>query len=1350
MHLTPYRHYYPEVTPPRPEPTNTSAIDALLDKAIRKPTSAMTVGEGRDQQEEQRTKAEGLLLRLLGEGNNQNMKKYCRNLRVRFPKPEEPPTFADGRAIRVIMEACGEPSSGACVTPNTALRTPARPPSGRGGASETHREKIKLLKSTLRDWSAGAASASRRREAAERLAAVLAGSRVLNRLKGGALKHWRSYVRGQAYLERVQLRFARKGDLGPSAVLLWQYPACIIAAFGKWRRWTHWARIDAMRAASVLQAVARRRSLRGGMRRLRLLSRVIARAEGRRLGLLKSTLRGFKSNRERAMAYSEVGRRRPLGRTFSSWITLTDLARRARIASAASADMLFLKRSVGGQRILLAIYPLLLTRLTAAVSQWRTSSKSLSVLVKIERLRMRHEESIGKLGGRLDELSVLVEHEKNRNGQMEAYLKHVIEETRKKLQQAQGEYEQLFEEHQNSVAKLKAEKLEMEEARRRWRSSAVYVLGRGASSIRPPVVAVRDVFGAWMEMKSIGCRASVRLARLGERLWQEGRAGDISMLKRALRVAAMDRKLCVERIAEGADLLWLCTFRSRQIAAFDALRTCRPSPTSIAKRHADRVEAAVLRVLGRWHLRSALARWRTVAARMARNEIATRVLVRAISRLVVRQLISLVRECRARLAAGRRDAELRLRLVTRLAGVLQRIHLRDGLSLWRASTRHHAYSRASLDAFRRQRAIRSVVSLTGNNQSRRVYWSILFEACRLSREERQTRISRSIETRQKSLLRLVLAAWSSLHRQARATQLLAAVVSRLAGDRLQVALAMMVRRRWSFLVGRLSLLVLAGRLQFVLRRSLLGYLSRWRSVVHQERHYHLVRRVMSNSRRTRLKRTALCRLRAFARFCRLLSTLAAVLSRVVVRSGLSRLRKQVMKCRTARFLSSTVQQVARKNRMQQTALDFVARLSDEAGRERVKVSFLAWRGYIEHIKMKLASGINRIAWNHHRAVRQAWMEWIGFVGTQLRSQSVWAATRQKREFALSMGLVVLAKILERLRAKLYGIGFAAIAAYSSRLRGREDAKHLWQGELQAAQEEVRYAEDRTREYAQKLQRAHEEIREVQLSSQGHLRSIKDWEQRLKQQEVSHSEELATMRQSLAAVQHTLKNERDANVQLRLEAGQSEARIEALARDVERESRDRMVLAGEVTRLRSSEVDMLSAKREIEAIEAGKREADERARHYEEEIKQLRDTLSDWKLKAETQKEDGHHIRKLHERHSFYKQKCTLQEHQISGLRSRLDNVEAELRESHRALIEWQQHSVDMLNLGPPHQPGGGMQTTASLPNFTASSPGGLSTTTALASLAEAIERVSLGDARPSPKPRPMPKRFARSMRGRGM
>lgn len=63
----------------------------------------------------------------------------------------------------------------------------------------------------------------------------------------------------------------------------------------------------------------------------------------------------------------------------------------------------------------------------------------------------------------------------------------------------------------------------------------------------------------------------------------------------------------------------------------------------------------------------------------------------------------------------------------------------------------------------------------------------------------------------------------------------------------------------------------------------------------------------------------------------------------------------------------------------------------------------------------------------------------------------------------------------------------------------------------------------------------------------------------------------------------------------------EAALQALSRDVDRESRDRLVLASEVARLRSSEVDMLAAKREVEAIEAAKKESENRARQYEEEI-----------------------------------------------------------------------------------------------------------------------------------------------------
>lgn len=53
--------------------------------------------------------------------------------------------FADGRAIRVITQACGESSSATAPTPNTALRTPARPPI-RSVGSDRRRAKMKLLK----------------------------------------------------------------------------------------------------------------------------------------------------------------------------------------------------------------------------------------------------------------------------------------------------------------------------------------------------------------------------------------------------------------------------------------------------------------------------------------------------------------------------------------------------------------------------------------------------------------------------------------------------------------------------------------------------------------------------------------------------------------------------------------------------------------------------------------------------------------------------------------------------------------------------------------------------------------------------------------------------------------------------------------------------------------------------------------------------------------------------------------------------------------------------------------------------------------------------------------------------
>lgn len=77
----------------------------------------------------------------------------------------------------------------------------------------------------------------------------------------------------------------------------------------------------------------------------------------------------------------------------------------------------------------------------------------------------------------------------------------------------------------------------------------------------------------------------------------------------------------------------------------------------------------------------------------------------------------------------------------------------------------------------------------------------------------------------------------------------------------------------------------------------------------------------------------------------------------------------------------------------------------------------------------------------------------------------------------------------------------------------------------------------------KLQEAHEDVREAEATSEANLRSIKDWQERAEKEHAEHSDEVAELRQSLAAIQQTLRNERDANVQLRLEVGQSQAKVE---------------------------------------------------------------------------------------------------------------------------------------------------------------------------------------------------------------
>ncbi|KAF4752690.1 hypothetical protein FOZ62_001498 [Perkinsus olseni] len=1345
MHLTPYRHYYSDATPQRDGgvATSNSAIDALLDKAIRKPSS---VGEGYEQEELQRAKAEGLLVRLLGEGNNQNMKKYCRNvLRVRFPKLDEPPTFANGRAIRVITQACGESStsSAACVTPNTVLRTPARPPI-RSVASETRKSRMKLLKKSLREWSEGAASASRQRDGAQRLANAMAAMRLISKLKATALRRLRKYCRRIAHIERLQLRFARKGDLGPSAILLWQYPGCVIAAFAKWRRWTHWSIRDFPRGGNILYSAVRRLTMRTASTRLRLVARLAYRAEQRRRRLLESCFVAVRRYWNLAIASAKVARHNRVRRRFKLWLTLAHLTREARQAHAISPEMTSLKRRVALQKISLAISPRLRARLSFALGRWRQKICRSKSVQGWERGRMGHEDISSRGQGRLEALSASLEYEKGRCGHIEAYLKHVIDETHRKLQQAQVEYDQLAAQHQRSVEALSSRCAEgevaMERLRSRGRQAAVYILRGGLSSPLGDDILLRKVIDSWRWTSRAGRAAVCRLRRLAVGQWQRYRWSLVRGLKAVMRLIQERRRARMEGVVRGTSMLWQRALRPRQVHALNCLRASRPSHASLVIRHTQRLEEVIFSVIRRKQLRAALADWRAVAVRITRRQFASAVLCRAVTRLVRCHMLSSIAELKGRLDENFRRHQELCRVLAALMSTINRIFLRRALSFWRARAHRLARDAASLRNARRQWATRSLVAVTGRSQPRQMYFNSFVEACRLSRRDRADRVARALKTWQQAAYGTVLRAWSSLCRRLRVVHRLGRVLSCSKNERLRWGLTAFAKSRWTSELRSRNLVCLAGRLQLLIDRHLRSYLTLWRSKISSQKYDDLARRSLAAARVTRMKRSAIVRLRGSARFSRVLSQLGLAVRRALLRTGVYWLRKQLLKCRTARFLTSTVQQVALKHRLQRTAVDVVTQLSEESRCQRLKACFLAWRRRIELLRSKLTLAFKNVSCNHHCSTRNAWRGWIEHVGTQLRSQSVWAAVRQKREYSLSMGLVVLAKVLQRVKTKLLALGFASLAVHTARLNGVDGAKSFWTGQLERSQENTRTAEERAREYALKLQRAHEDVREAEANSEAHLRSIKDWQQRVEQQEARHSEEVVGLRQSLAALQHTLKNERDTNVQLRLEAGQSEAKIEALSRDVDRESRDRLVLAGEVARLRSSEVDVLSAKREIESIEAAKKESEDRARLYEQEIGKLRQSVSEWKQRAEAQeKKEGDHLRKLQERHSFYKQKCNLQEHQIAGLRNQLESVETDLRESHRALLEWQQNSVDMLNINS-----GGLNTASSLPNFSNSPAGGLSTTSALAGLAEAIERISHGngsDVRESPK---VAKRAAKS------
>ncbi|KAF4698291.1 hypothetical protein FOZ62_024013 [Perkinsus olseni] len=880
----------------------------------------------------------------------------------------------------------------------------------------------------------------------------------------------------------------------------------------------------------------------------------------------------------------------------------------------------------------------------------------------------------------------------------------------------------------------------MERLRSRGRQAAVYILRRGLSSPLGDDILLRKVIDSWRCTSRAGRAAVCRLRRLAGGQWQRYRWLLVRGVKAVTRLVQERRRARIEDIGRGASMLWQRVLRPRQVHALYCLRASRPSHASLVIRHTQRLEEVILSVIRGKQQRAALADWRAVAVRVTRRQFASAVLCRAVTRLVRCHMLSSIAELKGRLDENFRRHQELCRVLAALISTINRICLRRALSFWRAQAHHLARGAASLRTARRQWATRSLVAVTGRSQTRQIYFNSFVEACRLSRKDQADRVARALETWQQAAYGTVLRAWSFLCRRLRAVHRLGRILTRSKIARLRWGLAALAKLGWTSELRSRNLVCLAGRLQLLIDRHLRSYLALWRSKISSQKYDDLVRRSLAAARATRMKRSAIVRLRGSARFSRALSRLALAVRRALLRTGVYWLRKQLLKCRTARFLTSTVQQVALKHRLQRTAVDVVTQLSEESRCQRLKACFLAWRRRIELLRSKLTLAFKNVSCNHHCSTRNAWRGWIEHVGTQLRSQSVWAAVRQKREYSLSMGLVVLAKVLQRVKTKLLALGFASLAVHTARRNGVDGAKSFWTGQLERSQENTRTAEERAREYALKLQRAHEDVREAEANSEAHLRSIKDWQQRSQQQEARHSEEVVGLRQSLAALQHTLKNERDTNVQLRLEAGQSEAKIEALSRDVDRESRDRLVLAGEVARLRSSEVDVLSAKREVESIEATKKETEDRAREYEQEIGKLRQSASEWKQRAEAQeKKEGDHLRKLQERHSFYKQKCNLQEHQIAGLRSQLESVETDLRESHRALMEWQQNSVDMLNINS-----GGLHTASSLPNFSNSPGGGLSTTSALAGLAEAIERISHGngsDIRESPK---VAKRAAKS------
>lgn len=855
------------------------------------------------------------------------------------------------------------------------------------------------FRATLQGWSASALLAARRREGAQRLADTLLSCSMVSSLEGRALRLWRHYCYRTAKIERVQLRFAQKGDLGPSAVFIWQYPACVIAAFAKWRRWSGWAKREAPRAVQALGAATRRLQGRAGLARLRLVSRMACRAEGRQERLLRRSLVAIQRNRNLAVARARVEGRNKVRREFKHWFTLARLSRAAREANSMSPKIISLKRRAAVQLLVLTLTPRVQLRLLYALNRCKEKVMLSASLLRLERQRMVSEDAAGMVRKEGEALAAALENEKVRNVHIEAYLKHVIDETHRKLQQAEAELNQSAIRHHRDVEELAGRFAEKEAAMERRQDQ-----GR--------VVAV---FMLW-RLRSKVCRnAVIRLRRVIERWWQQFIRAQMRAIWRALMQVVEMRRVYAEAVVKGADLLWRQALRVRLAEAFKSLQTTEPSHACVVIRHTAGVEESLSRCMRRGQLRAAVGQWRVIVAVVVRKCSACGFLFRAVARVVNVHTRYVIAELKQRLVERQNRNEEECRVLAVFVYTVIRVNLRRGLSSWRAWTRSTANGDASMKAATIHRKTTALVAMACRSGSRQMYWRALLMASRASQLERAHRLARATHERRQNTYRNVLTSWARFCRRMLAVRRLRRVLGRMVREALRRAMGALLAARQAAERKRRSLVCLSDRLQLFAAHRMRSYLSFWQATVFRLKYVDLAQRSLGVARMARGKRRALARLRGLVKFRTVVSGLVSALKRALLRLAVYWLRKQILKGRTARFLTSTVQQVALKHRLQQRAVGLVTSLSEEVTCRQLKAVFLAWRRYIELVRSKLTIALKGVARNHRCSTRYAWKRWIGYVGSQLRNQSAWAALRQRRENSSSLGLVVLAKVLQRIK-----------------------------------------------------------------------------------------------------------------------------------------------------------------------------------------------------------------------------------------------------------------------------------------------------------------------------------------------